>query len=730
LERRTLLSHAPGEHIHPILQIFIEGQQVTIPGDIGLTATRHFNPHTHDTIGTLHVGEGPISGIDPFGSPLRFTTLDDFFDVWRTTGTSGTPQNNPNAFFSSSQLMDRIEDATHVVRMTVDGVPSTEYQNYSPHDADQIVLSFEAIQNHAPIASPQNANVALNTAESITLSGDDNDPEVTQTLSFRVQSLPANGTLRDSNGNVVTIGATLPSATLTFTPNTNFAGNTNFTFDIEDNGGTAGGGQNTSTVATVSLAVATNLRPTANPQNVTVPLGTNKTITLTGDDGDPDAAQTLTFQIQTLPAGGTLRDSNGAVVTAGTTLPSATVTYTPNASTVGPDPFAFIVQDNGGTENGGQNTSNPATVSILVTPNHTPIANAQTVTVQPGASRTITLTGDDGDGDLVQAISFRVQSRPANGTLIDSAGNAVVVGAVLPSPTVTYTPAAGSTGADSFRFDVRDDGGTLGGLSDTSSLATVTINVNAAGNGQGGSVKLHGDGRLVVQCGAEDNTVLVAPDAAGDIEVIVDGESQLFDRSSVEMLVVRTGGGDDTVTIDPDVDSDLPARVRTGRGDDEVELGSGDSTVRAGKGDDVIIGGDGADELHGGRGADEISGGAGDDKLYGDPRGARHRNGGPNNNENAADVPRHAADGHANDGHDETGANGDDILEGGAGNDIIFGGYGHDRLMGDTGDDTIRGGRGEDEIDGGLGADLIRGGRGHDEDMDNDPLDHSMGMES
>ncbi len=153
LEPRISPSHSIGDHIHPRLSIVIEGTPVEIPSNIGITATQHFNPHTHDTAGTLHVGEGPLVGIDPPLSPNRFMTLKDFFDVWRTTGTVGTPQNNPNALFSSTQILENVADATHVVTMTVNGTPNTDFENFVPHDGDQVVISYVETGGSEPTAN-------------------------------------------------------------------------------------------------------------------------------------------------------------------------------------------------------------------------------------------------------------------------------------------------------------------------------------------------------------------------------------------------------------------------------------------------------------------------------------------------------------------------------------------------------------------------------------------------
>ncbi|RIK74662.1 MAG: hypothetical protein DCC68_22670 [Planctomycetota bacterium] len=371
LESRDLPGHLIGQHIHPILEIELDGQPVTIPANIGLTPTRHYSPHTHDTAGTLHLGEGPISGIDPLGSPGRLTTLKDFFDVWRTTNP-GTPANNPNAIFSSTRLLDRTADATHAVFMTVNGQPNSSYESYSPHDGDMVVLSYQQVVNRGPIASSQTVNSTQGATVSITLTGDDGNPEeVVQTLRFRVQSLPANGTLRDSSGNSVAVGAELPSPTVTFVANAAFAGTDRFSFVATDNGGTANGGQDTSAPAEVTINVAdsgANRPPTPTPQNARVAPGTTSTIVLAGDDGDPGVNQSLSFRVQNLPESGILRDSTGNPVTAGAALPSANLTYTPNAGFTGLDGFTFNVADDGTGRTGAPLPSQGvAVVSLNVT---------------------------------------------------------------------------------------------------------------------------------------------------------------------------------------------------------------------------------------------------------------------------------------------------------------------------------------------------------------------------
>lgn len=358
LEIRALVTHVIGDHIHPTLQIVIEGLDFQIPADIGLTDTRHFNPHTHDDAGVLHIGEGPVSGIDPPGASPRLTTLEDFFDVWRTTNV-GTSRNNPDAFFSQDQILDRVADAHHAVRMTVNGQPNFKFEQYSPHDADQIVISYAALSNGQPTADSQSVDVPFGGERTVTLTGDDNDPDRVQPLSFRVDSLPSHGTLREATGAVVTSGTTVADANVHYTPSTGFAGADSFTFVALD-----GGENGTSAPANVTVNVAANSAPTADPQSVNVRANTMRNITLSGADGDPNVAQNLSFRVQTLPASGTLQDADGNAVVAGADLPGPELRYVPDPGFDGTDSFTFTVHDDGGTLAGGQDTSAAAAIDI------------------------------------------------------------------------------------------------------------------------------------------------------------------------------------------------------------------------------------------------------------------------------------------------------------------------------------------------------------------------------
>ena len=162
--------------------------------------------------------------------------------------------------------------------------------------------------------------------------------------------------------------ADITAGLLVFTPaaNANGTGYASFTFQVQDDGGTANGG------------VDLDQSPNTMTINVTAvndaPAGTDKTVTTLEDTAytsspRPTLASAirttarpmrwLAVKITTLPGAGTLTN-NGVAVTAGQFVSVADITagllvFTPaaNANGTGYASFTFQVQDDGGTANGG-----------------------------------------------------------------------------------------------------------------------------------------------------------------------------------------------------------------------------------------------------------------------------------------------------------------------------------------------------------------------------------------
>jgi len=121
-------------HIHPYLQIVIDGQTVTIPAAVGIanpiyqgsvvTSGSCYEPmHTHDASGIIHIELAQSDANDNF-------TLSDFFKVWSwTPGSVSFNGTSHPIVFTSTDILGYQADATHKVVMLVDGKPSTLYQN-------------------------------------------------------------------------------------------------------------------------------------------------------------------------------------------------------------------------------------------------------------------------------------------------------------------------------------------------------------------------------------------------------------------------------------------------------------------------------------------------------------------------------------------------------------------------------------------------------------------------
>ena len=102
-----------------------------------------------------------------------------------------------------------------------------------------------------------------------------------------------------------------------------------------------------------------------------------------------------------------------------------------------------------------------STDSSGTTTNHNPAANNQNVGTTLNTGKSITLTASDSDGDK---LTYSIVKQPSHGTLTGT------------SPSVTYKPASGYTGSDSFTFKVND------GRAD-SNTATISITISSTTSG-------------------------------------------------------------------------------------------------------------------------------------------------------------------------------------------------------------------------------------------------------
>ncbi len=339
----------------------------------------------------------------------------------------------------------------------------------------------------------------------------------------------------------------------------------------------------------------------------------------------------LSIVIDALPGRGELT-LNGAAVVAGQEVSLADIVggklvFTPGTNEHGAglaySSFAFRVRDNGGTANGGINTSAPYTMRIDVAAVNDPavVGGDLTGSVQEDAVTIATGVVTVSDVDAGEA-GFQAMA-DAHGTygtfafdhltgrwtyLLDNS-----------SPTVQSLQ-EGQTRQETF---------TVRTIDGTEQIIAVLVNGTGDTNGT-----------------VADQTI------SGGA-----GQDILFGGAGSDHLFGRAGND----------------RLDGGSGSDTVSGGSGNDRVYGGSGNDRVSGGSGADKVYGGSGHDQVYGNAGNDRLYGDTGNDRLFGG------SGHDIVFGGS------GRDTiSGGSGDDRIYGGLGADVLSGGAGSDSFVFDT----------------------------------------------
>ena len=318
--------------------------------------------------------------------------------------------------------------------------------------------TLQIFVNHAPVADDQVVGTNEDIAVPITLTGsDDNDDPLT----FAVVSGPSNGAL----------SGTAPD--LTYTPTGDFNGGDSFTYTATDDKGA------TSVAATVTLTVtAVNDEPSFTGDGDDTVLEDAGAQTVVGwatsiSSGPADeSSQVLTFLVT--------NDNNG-LFSAQPALSETTgnLTYTPAANANGAATVSVQLSDNGGTANGGDNTSPTQQFTITVTavndqPSFTGGSN-QTVLEDSGAqSATGWATGISAgpSNESTQVLTFAVGND--NNSLFS-----VQPSVSATTGELTYTPASDANGSATVTVAIQDDGGVADGGVDASGAQNFTITVTA-----------------------------------------------------------------------------------------------------------------------------------------------------------------------------------------------------------------------------------------------------------
>ncbi len=341
-----------------------------------------------------------LTGSDPENAPLTFSTLVPLHGT--LSGTAPNLTYIPDAdYYGQDQFSFTVSDGVMV------SVPA------------QILITINPV-NDLPVADEQTIDTGEDTPLNITLTGSDADGDQ---ITFQIVDPPLHGSF----------DGTAPE--LSYTPDENYFGEDQFTFQVND-------GSGDSALAVVMITVnAINDQPSAAAQDLLVAEDTNLPILLSGDDAEGDP---LVFTVVDLPLHGQLTGTAPDLI------------YTPDENYFGEDQFTFMVND-------GELDSLTTPILITVTPvADAPFGTPDTYQVTQDQTLTVDqLTGvlhndQDGDGDLLTA------------ELVDDVSFGVLL--LNEDGSFEYTPQSGFIGEDQFVYRAFD--GVLYSLS-----ITVTITV-------------------------------------------------------------------------------------------------------------------------------------------------------------------------------------------------------------------------------------------------------------
>ena len=260
------------------------------------------------------------------------------------------------------------------------------------------------------------------------------------------------------------------------------------------------------------------------------------------------------------------------------------------------------------------NTSKAQTFNVTVTANTTPPPT--TFTFTPLASPVVqTITGNTSAGTTIQlnvtdnntkaspplTKSYAIVSQPAHGALANF--NAT-------TGTITYTPNAGYFGNDAFSYQ-----GVLNGTGVTNlkgNVAPVLINITTNAPTDTGAVRLIGTVLVVTPApsavkGVINQILITEPanllsPASRKLNVSINGVTDPIQplASSIDRIVVYGSKGSENVTIDPAVDPTINVTLDGGHGGKNVlQAGAGPTREHGWFGQNTLSGGTGPNQLIG-----------------------------------------------------------------------------------------------------------------------------------
>lgn len=493
----------------------LPGDYTFVPGDHGvhtfvvtmatlgshtITATDLGTPAFTDTV-NVNVVNAPVA------NPDNYSVNENGSLFVSTTGTLGNGVlANDTDLFNSPLNAILVTGVTHgTLYLSPTGVffytPTPGYSGadsftYKANDGivDSSPTTVTITVNALPVANNDNFPVLRDsTNNSLNVLANDTGTS----LSVTSVSAASHGTV------VIAAGGT----GLTYTPTPGFSGVDNFTYTITN----ATGGTATASVAIqVSTISVLNHAPVANPDVYTVNENGFLIVSTPGSLGNGVLANDTDQDNDPLNAVLVGNVTHGSLFL----LPNGTFVYTPAAGYTGPDSFTYKAND-------GSADSNVTTVSLTV--NALPVANNDSFTVaQDSSNNSLTvLTNDSGTSLSVTGVSAA-----SHGTVVIAPGGG----------SLTYTPAVGFSGVDTFTYTITNaSGGTA-----TASVAVQITPTNAAPVVNAPTSALILANQVTVLSGI---TVTDSDAGAGLLQVTLSASNGTLTLGSLTGLAFTTGDG-------------------------------------------------------------------------------------------------------------------------------------------------------------------------------------------
>lgn len=371
---------------------------------------------------TVNVGLPPVPTVANIGTLTVSSMSPTNIDV--TAYIAGVVASNPSATYAVAASQPTTGGsgssgvAGNVITYTppggFTGLTTITYTKAGPggtSNTGTITLNVSA----APLVAATSATTAYNTPVSINLAGSITSGTAVTAVTPSAQT----------NGVAIQTGPT----TIQFTPTNGFFGTGSFLYTADNVGGTSG-------TALVTLTVNPP-PPTVGATFAIIPYNTATAINLATSIG---------------PVGATVLSVTPSGAVGGTALATgpSTITFTPTPGLVGAASFNYSATNAGGASAG------TAAVSVTVSAPSAPKTTSSAIYIPANEASTIQL-GSDITGLFSSA---GLVTLPSKGV------------ATLNGTTVTYTPNAGYTGADSFTFKATGIGG-------DSNVSSVFITISA-----------------------------------------------------------------------------------------------------------------------------------------------------------------------------------------------------------------------------------------------------------